>query len=67
MLLIAVQLAGFSWGEVDKFRKAMSKKIREEMVKYRQKFIDGCAENGIESEGRRADLRLHRTVRWLWI
>ena len=32
VLLIAVQLAGFSWGEVDKFRKAMSKKIREELA-----------------------------------
>jgi DNA polymerase III subunit alpha len=48
VLLIAVHLAGFSWGEVDKFRKAMSKKIREEMVKYQDKFISGCVEHGIE-------------------
>jgi DNA-directed DNA polymerase III PolC len=48
VLLIAVQLAGFTWGEVDKFRKAMSKKIREELVKYREKFIAGCAKNGID-------------------
>ena len=47
VLLIAVQLAGFTWGEVDKFRKAMSKKIREELLKYREKFIAGCAERGI--------------------
>src|SRR6185312_14981821 len=39
--------AGFSWGEVDKFRKAMSKKIPEELKKYRDKFIKGCAKNDI--------------------
>jgi DNA polymerase III subunit alpha len=50
VLLIAVQLAGFTWGEVDKFRKAMSKKIREELVKYREKFIAGCAKNGIDQK-----------------
>src|SRR5262249_49000815 len=42
-----VHLAGFSWGEVDKFRKAMGKKLRDEMVKYRDKFITGCEKNGI--------------------
>ena len=47
VLQIAVQLAGFSWGEVDKFRKAMSKKNREEMLKYRGKFIKGCVASGI--------------------
>ncbi len=47
VLLIAVQLAGFSWGEVDKFRKAMSKKNRDQMLEYRGKFIKGCAKNGI--------------------
>ncbi|HEX9067121.1 MAG TPA: DNA polymerase III subunit alpha, partial [Ktedonobacterales bacterium] len=45
VLLIAVQLAGFSWGEVDKFRKAMSKKIREEMASYREKFVKGCGKH----------------------
>ncbi len=49
VLLIAVQLAGFSWGDVDKFRKAMSKKIREELVKYRDKFVMGCVKNGIDA------------------
>ncbi len=50
VLLIAVQLAGFTWGEVDKFRKAMSKKIPEELVRYRDKFVSGCAENGIDKK-----------------
>ncbi|MGH2501357.1 MAG: OB-fold nucleic acid binding domain-containing protein, partial [Ktedonobacterales bacterium] len=47
VLQIAVQLAGFSWGEVDKFRKAMSKKNREAMLEYRGKFIKGCVHNDI--------------------
>jgi DNA polymerase-3 subunit alpha len=51
VLLIAIELAGFSWGEVDKFRKAMSKKIREELLKYRDKFIKGCEKHsGIDPE-----------------
>ena len=62
VLLIAVRLAGFTWGEVDKFRKAMSKKIPEELVKYRDKFIDGCARSGASKEGRRGNLHLHRAL-----
>jgi DNA polymerase III subunit alpha len=50
VLLIAVQLAGFSWGEVDKFRKAMSKKIREELIAYHDKFVKGCGKNGIDAK-----------------
>ncbi len=50
VLQIAVQLAGFSWGEVDKFRKAMSKKDREAMLEYRGKFIKGCVKNGIQEK-----------------
>ncbi len=50
VLLIAVHLAGFSWGEVDKFRKAMGKKIMEEIVKYKDKFISGCIKNGVKPE-----------------
>ncbi|MBP7846191.1 MAG: DNA polymerase III subunit alpha, partial [Candidatus Pacebacteria bacterium] len=42
LLLMAVNLAGYSWGEVDKFRKAVGKKIPEEMAKQKEKFINGC-------------------------
>jgi DNA polymerase-3 subunit alpha len=47
VLYIAVNLAGFTWGEVDAFRKAMGKKIPEELLKYRTKFIQGCVKHGI--------------------
>jgi DNA polymerase III alpha subunit len=50
VLLVAIELAGFSWGEVDKFRKAMSKKKPEEMREYRDKFIHGCEKNGIKEK-----------------
>lgn len=50
VLLIAVNLAGFSWGEVDKFRKAMGKKIMTEIEKYKDKFIDGCIKNDVKPD-----------------
>ena len=50
ILLIAVNLAGYSWGEADKFRKAVGKKIPEEMAKQKEKFIKGCIEIGGFSE-----------------
>ena len=31
-LIIAIELAGYTWGEVDKFRKAIGKKIVKEMA-----------------------------------
>ena len=33
VLLIAIELVGYNWDTVDKFRKAIGKKIPEEMVK----------------------------------
>jgi DNA polymerase III subunit alpha len=45
-LYTAIELAGYSWTEVDKFRKAIGKKIPEEMAAQKEKFIDGCVNNG---------------------
>jgi DNA polymerase-3 subunit alpha len=42
LLMMALKLAGYSWGEVDKFRKAVGKKIPEEMAKQKEQFIAGC-------------------------
>lgn len=44
LLLIAINIAGYSWGEADKFRKAVGKKIPEEMAKQKDRFINGCVE-----------------------
>ena len=47
VLLTAIALAGYTWLEADKFRKAMGKKIPSEMRKQEEMFIDGCVKNGI--------------------
>lgn len=46
-LLTAINLAGYSWEEADKFRKAIGKKIPSEMTKQYEKFVGGCVKNGM--------------------
>ena len=48
VMMIAVQLAGYSWGEADKFRKAMGKKIPAEMAAQKERFISGCLKRGMK-------------------
>ncbi|MFM9862365.1 MAG: DNA polymerase III subunit alpha [Micropepsaceae bacterium] len=43
VMLIARELAGYSLGQADELRRAMGKKIKEEMAKHRVKFIEGAA------------------------
>ncbi len=50
VLQIAVNLAGFSWGKVNKFRKALSKKKMDEVESYKGDFIAGCLKNGMRRE-----------------
>ncbi len=50
VLLTAIALAGYSWLEADKFRKAMGKKIPSEMKKQRELFIKGCVANGLSAK-----------------
>ncbi|MEI8067824.1 MAG: DNA polymerase III subunit alpha [Candidatus Shapirobacteria bacterium] len=45
-LYTAIEIAGYNWVEVDKFRKAIGKKIPEEMAVQKEKFIKGCIKNG---------------------
>lgn len=47
VLLTAITLAGYSWGDADKLRKAVGKKIPSEMKKQREHFIQGCQDNGL--------------------
>lgn len=47
VLLTAITLAGYSWLDADKFRKAMGKKILSEMKKQEEMFISGCVKNGL--------------------
>lgn len=50
VLLIAVKLAGYTWEEADKLRKAMGKKIPKEMAAQKEKFIEGAMGGGMASE-----------------
>ncbi|QBD80002.1 DNA polymerase III subunit alpha [Ktedonosporobacter rubrisoli] len=50
VLQIAVHLAGFSWGKVNKFRKALSKKKMDEVESYKGDFLAGCIKNGVKQE-----------------
>lgn len=50
VLQIVVNLAGFNWGEADGFRKAIAKKIPEQIERYQQQFIVGCVAHGMERE-----------------
>ncbi|KKR11528.1 MAG: polymerase III, alpha subunit protein [Candidatus Woesebacteria bacterium GW2011_GWA1_39_21] len=46
LLFCAIELGGYSWEEADKFRKAVGKKIPEEMAAQKEKFIKGTIANG---------------------
>lgn len=47
VMRIAQALAGFTPGQADGLRKAMGKKIKEELEKQRGFFIEGAVKNGI--------------------
>ena len=51
VLQIAIQIAGYTWLEVDKFRKAMGKKIPAEMRAQKEKFTRGCIKHGMKEAG----------------
>ncbi len=50
LLFSAIELAGYSWEEADKFRKAVGKKIPEEMAKQKEKLQAGIIKNGQTKE-----------------
>lgn len=47
VMLIAINLAGYSWLEADKLRKAMGKKIPELMEEQKKKLVAGLREHGM--------------------
>ena len=51
VLEVAMALAGFSVGEAEGLRRAMSRKRSEEAIEaYRGRFVDGAARNGVDAE-----------------
>ncbi|MCJ8307697.1 MAG: DNA polymerase III subunit alpha [Hyphomicrobiales bacterium] len=49
VMQIAQILSGYSLGEADMLRRAMGKKIREEMEKQRKRFVDGAVERDLKA------------------
>ncbi|MEA2722009.1 MAG: polymerase subunit alpha, partial [Candidatus Eremiobacteraeota bacterium] len=47
---IARDLAGFSMGQADELRKVMGKKQKDKIPVYREKFVNGCVDNGIDKK-----------------
>ncbi len=45
LIMTALELAGYNWESVDKFRKAVGKKIPAEMAKQHEIFVKGCQTN----------------------
>lgn len=50
LLFCALELAGYTWEEADKFRKAVGKKIPEEMAAQKEKFTKGVVAHGQTQE-----------------
>lgn len=48
IMQLARELAGFSLGEADLLRRAMGKKVPEEMAKQRDRFMSGAAAQGVD-------------------
>jgi DNA polymerase-3 subunit alpha len=47
---IASKIAGYSLGEADMLRRAMGKKIKEEMDRHRERFMSGAVSRGHDKE-----------------
>lgn len=58
VMMIAIELAGYSWLEADALRKAMGKKIPAEMEIQKKKLLDGFVEHGL-SKAQATELWLH--------
>lgn len=50
LMFAVMQLAGYTAAEADDLRKAVSKKLKDKLLKHREKFIAGATQNGIPEE-----------------
>jgi DNA polymerase-3 subunit alpha len=50
LMSAAMQLAGYSPPEADDLRKAIAKKIKDKLLKHKEKFVHGAVERGIPEE-----------------
>ena len=50
LMFAVMELAGYTAPEADDLRKAISKKLKDKLLKHREKFIKGASERGISKE-----------------
>jgi len=50
VMMTAIELAGYSWLEADKLRKAMGKKVPEVMAAEKDKLFKGLVDNGMSEQ-----------------
>lgn len=50
VMLIVHRLAGFTMGEADTLRKGMAKKVKEIVLSFRPKFVEGAQKNGMKEK-----------------
>ncbi|MCX6717029.1 MAG: DNA polymerase III subunit alpha [Candidatus Taylorbacteria bacterium] len=50
VMMIAIKLAGYSWLEADKLRKAMGKKIPKDMQEQKEKLLKGFVKGGLSAK-----------------
>ena len=50
LMSAAMQLAGYTPPEADDLRKAIAKKIKDKLLKHKEKFVHGAVEHGIPEE-----------------
>jgi DNA polymerase-3 subunit alpha len=50
VMMTAIKLAGYSWLDADKLRKAMGKKVPEVMAAEKDKLMKGFLENGLSEK-----------------
>ena len=67
IIQVLSQLAGYTPGEADLVRRAISKKKASEIERHKQIFIEGCAKNEIPKKRSQGDLRRYRVFCALWL
>lgn len=50
LMFAAMEIAGYTPSEADDLRKAIAKKIKEKLLKHREKFIKGAVSRGIQKD-----------------
>jgi DNA polymerase-3 subunit alpha len=56
VLFTAIELAGYNWGEADKIRKGLGKKIQAVIDEQHPKFVKGCVETSGLTEAKAEEI-----------